>query len=98
MGTVTSNPIPDHHKQWFEQLQLAFANGDVALMACVNAQTGEQRSVICIAQREEGGSIQFFPLGHLCPGNDPFDYYIPPATAHTEDGQEIGQTHKKTIN
>lgn len=91
-------PIPPHHAQWFEQLARAFANGDVALMSCLDAKTAEPRSVICMVQRENGGDIQFIPVGHLCPEPDPFDAYIPPETAETEDGEEIGQTTKRTLN
>lgn len=90
-----SDPIPPHHVQWFEMLTLAFANGDVALMSCLDAKTSEPRSVICMVQRD-GGDIQFIPVGHLCPEPDPFDAYVPPESAHTEDGEEVGQIQKRT--
>lgn len=95
-------PIPWHHKQWFEQLTLAFANGDVALMSCLDAKTAEPRSVICIVQRENGGEFQFIPIGHLCPEPDPFDAYIPPEITQSDEDKdeidEIGQTTKRTLN
>ena len=71
-------PIPDHHKQWFEQLKLAAKNDDVALMSCLDAGTKEQRTVLCIASQAFDGQIQFIPLGHFVPEGNPFDAYIPP--------------------
>lgn len=73
---MSVGPLPEHHRQWFQQLKLAAANDDLALMSCTDAATGEQRSVICIAQREED-SVSFIPLGHLATGDSPYDDYIP---------------------
>lgn len=71
-------PIPDHHKQWFEQLELAAKNGDMALLSCLDAVTKEQRTVLCIASQDSDGHIQLIPLGHFVPEDNPFDAYIPP--------------------
>jgi len=71
--------IPTHHKQWFTQLQKAMANGHVALMACLDAKTMEQRSVIALVGHKNG-EFTMTPLGHLCPDENPFEAYLPPRT------------------
>lgn len=73
-------PIPDHHKQWFDQLTLAAKNDDLALMSCLDAVTKEPRSVLCISRQASDGYIEFIPLGHLASQDNPFDAYIPPET------------------
>lgn len=80
-----TSPLPDHHKQWFEQLKLAAINGDLALMSCLDAETKEHRSVICIAQEADGG-VGFTPLGHMATTDNPFDAYIPPEGGEEDDG------------
>lgn len=72
--------LPKHHIQWFEQMKLAAKNDDLALMLCTDAATGEDRSVITVAQRNEDGSAYFIPLGHLATTENPFDAYNPPET------------------
>lgn len=71
--------IPDHHKQWFEQLKLAGARGDLALMACLDAETLEYRSVLTLVSRDADG-VTMTPVGHLCPKDNPYEAYLPPAT------------------
>jgi hypothetical protein len=71
-------PIPEHHVQWFETLKLAAANGHLALMSARDTANGESRSVICIANIMEDGTIWFIPVGNLATTEDPFDAYIPP--------------------
>ena len=70
-------PIPDHHRQWFEQLKLAAKNGDVALMSCLDAVTKEPRTVLCIVSQVADEYADFIPLGHFVPEGNPFDAYIP---------------------
>jgi hypothetical protein len=70
--------IPKHHQQWFTQLKLAASNGDLALMSCLDAQTKEPRTVLCIASQADDGGTEFIPLGHFVPEGNPFDAYIPP--------------------
>lgn len=70
--------LPEHHLQWFEQLKSAALNGDLALMSCDDAATGEHRSVIAIGQREDSGDVTFIPLGHLATTDNPYDSYVPP--------------------
>lgn len=72
--------LPAHHIQWYETLIEAAKNNDLALMLCADAVTGEYRSVLALANRHEDGSIDFIPVGHLCPTENPFEAYQPPET------------------
>ena len=69
--------IPDHARANFDTLLRAASNGDLALMECTDAITGEPRYVICAVGRE-GTDYLFTPFGHLADGN-PYDAYLPPA-------------------
>lgn len=60
----------------FETLQKAFAAGDVALVECTDAKTGEYRAVVCLLN-QLGDEIQIIPVCHLCTGN-PFEEYKEP--------------------
>ena len=71
--------IPEHHKQWFNQLKLAAANGDLALMLCHDINSMEPRSVITLVGRQDGDIIMT-PVGHLCPEDNPYEAYLPPRT------------------
>lgn len=68
--------IPDAYRRNFQTLLQAAENGDLALMECTDAQTGEPRYVICAVGRD-GSDYLFTPLGHLHDGN-PFEAYVPP--------------------
>lgn len=68
--------IPDYARANFNTLLRAAAAGDLALMECADATTGEARYVLCAVGRD-GGDYQFTPFGHLAPGN-PYDAYVPP--------------------
>jgi hypothetical protein len=69
--------IPDHVSTNFDTLLRAASNGNLALMECTDAITGEPRYVICAVGRE-GTDYLFTPFGHLADGN-PYDAYLPPA-------------------
>lgn len=68
--------IPDAHIRNFRTLLNAAANGDLALLECADAKTGEPRFVICAVGRENGEYLMT-PFGHLHDGN-PFTAYISP--------------------
>ncbi|MDE1918837.1 MAG: hypothetical protein KGH96_22535 [Sphingomonadales bacterium] len=68
--------IPDGHRANFNTLLHAAKQGDLALMECTDAQTGEPRYVICAVGRECGDYL-FVPFGHLHDG-DPYEAYLPP--------------------
>jgi hypothetical protein len=65
------------HKQNFDTLQQAFGQGDVALMQCQLASTGEEVAVICAANRLPDGGVEFAPFAMLFNGN-PYELLNPP--------------------
>lgn len=68
--------IPDPFRQNFATLLRAAENGDLALLECADAATGEPRYVICAIGRG-GASYVMTPFGHLHGGN-PYEAYLPP--------------------
>ena len=68
--------IPDHARANFHTLLRAAAAGDLALVECADAATGEPRYVLCAIGRN-GEEFLITPFGHLTPGN-PFEAYLPP--------------------
>ena len=75
--------ILDHARTNFETLLRAAADGNLALMECVDAATGAPRYVICAVDRSDGDFV-FTPFGHLAEGN-PFEAYLPPAGDETPE-------------
>lgn len=71
--------IPDHARTNFHTLLRAAGDGNLALMECADARTGERRYVICAVGRDAGDYV-FTPFGHLADGN-PFEAYLPPDPA-----------------
>ncbi len=69
--------IPDHARANFQTLLRAAVAGDLALVECADAATGEPRCVICAVGRDDGDYV-LTPFGHLAPG-DPYEAYVPPA-------------------
>lgn len=74
--------IPDHARANFATLLQAPADGNLALMECADAVTGEPRYVICAVGRD-GTDFVFTPFGHLADGN-PFDAYVPPSATQPD--------------
>ena len=72
--------LPTGHRTNFETLRTAFDNGDVALMECQLAATGEPVAVICAANRQPDGAVAFAPVAMLFNGN-PCDLLNPPKPA-----------------
>lgn len=68
--------IPDHARANFQTLLRAAENGDLALVECSDAATGEPRYVICAIGRD-GIDCIFTPFGRLADGN-PYDAYATP--------------------
>lgn len=68
--------IPDYLLTNFQTLLRAAGDGNLALMECQDAQTGEPRFVICAVGRN-GSDYVMTPFGHLVEGN-PYDAYVPP--------------------
>ncbi|MBO9723966.1 MAG: hypothetical protein J7530_06290 [Novosphingobium sp.] len=70
--------IPRSFQRNFDTLKRAARDGQLALLECTCAVTGERRYVICAVGREDKGFV-FTPFGHLHDGN-PFEAYVPPAS------------------
>lgn len=64
-------------KARFETIERAFRNGDVALMDCADAATGESVAVMCAINRNDDGSFEFVPFAKLLRGN-PYEQLVPP--------------------
>lgn len=71
--------IPNHARTNFHTLLRAAGDGNLALMECADARTGDTRYVICAVGRDGNDHI-FTPFGHLADGN-PYDAYLPPDPA-----------------
>jgi hypothetical protein len=78
--------IPDHVRANFATLLRAAVHGDLALMDCTDALTGEPRYVLCAVARV-GEEFVFTPFGHLAPGN-PYEAYVPPGDASSPGAPE----------
>jgi hypothetical protein len=61
----------------FETLKRACLNGNLALIECQNAETGEYLAVICAVSEKEG-EFMITPFGNMCTG-DPYKQYVPPS-------------------
>jgi hypothetical protein len=66
------------YKKNFETLRKAVLQGDVALMECQLAATGEAVAVICAANRSPDGDIEFVPFATMFSGN-PYEMLNPPS-------------------
>lgn len=71
--------IPDHARTNFQTLLRAAGDGNLALMECLDAESGHTRYVICAVGRD-GSDFVMTPFGHLADGN-PYDAYRPPNPA-----------------
>ena len=69
--------IPDHARTNFNTLLRAAEDGNLALMECLDAVTGERRYVLCAVGRADDGDYVMTPFGHLADGT-PYDAYLPP--------------------
>lgn len=75
----------------FETLKRAFAAGDVVLVECKDARTGDYRAVIAAVVQLESGEYEISPFGHLAPEN-PYEHYMDPLTAMDRDAH-VGVPH-----
>ena len=79
--------IAPGHRTNFDTLKKAFDAGDVALMECQLAATGEAVAVLCAANRLPDGDVEFAPFGMLFNQN-PYEILNPPKPEggfHTEE-------------
>ncbi|MBT2246398.1 hypothetical protein JQK15_23095 [Sphingobium sp. BHU LFT2] len=70
--------IPDYLSANFQTLLRAAEDGNLALMECQDAVSGDLRYVICGVGRDEDGYVMT-PFGHMAEGN-PFEAYVPPVS------------------
>ncbi|MGV1988757.1 DUF6117 family protein [Agrobacterium sp. 22-221-1] len=75
--------IPNYIRANFRTLLRAAADGNLALMECLDSSTREPRYVLC-AVGSDGASHLFTPFGHLADAN-PYETYFPP-DPDTPDG------------
>ncbi len=68
--------IPDYARANFQTLLTAAAKGDLALIECADAVSGDPHFVICVVGCD-GEEFVFTPFGHLAEGN-PYEAYHPP--------------------
>lgn len=69
--------IPQFARDNFNTLLHAAENGQLALMECKDAMSGQPRYVICAVNRD-ADDFAFVPFGHLESEMNPYDRYLPP--------------------
>ena len=69
--------IPKHIRDNYTTMLAAAASGDLALLECKDAITGEPRYVVCAVNTKEGDYL-FVPFGHMESEMNPYDRYLPP--------------------
>lgn len=106
MTEPTKPSISTHHENNFTTLCEAVRNGDVCLMLCTDAKTGEHATVLCIVNEgidpdtgEE--AYEMLPVATMIEGN-PFEAYIPPngeaAIFDQEDANNVSPTTEHTTH
>ena len=69
--------LNDSARQNFTTMQNAFANGDVALVECIDKATGNTVPVMCAVQYHDNDEVEMVPLAKMFAGN-PYDELGPP--------------------
>ena len=67
--------LPPGHKKNFETLQRASDDRSLALMECLDRQTGKQAAVLC-AVNVDGGTYEMVPVAMLLEEN-PYERFVP---------------------
>lgn len=75
-------PLRECDNRNFSTLMRAARDGNLALVECKDAKTGEYRAVIAAISFD--GEYHITPFGHLATGN-PFEDYIDPTTSQEMD-------------
>lgn len=85
--------LSEGHRKNFETLERAFKQGDIALMECTEASTGDKVAVICMVSgsTQDDESIQFIPVARMFK-TDPYEEWLPPDNEEgtQEAGHEVG--------
>lgn len=76
MNTPTAG-LSAGHKANFNNLVRAAKNGDIALMQCTDAKTGEEVAAVCMVNRDAEGNVEFAPVAKLFNSN-PYEELLPP--------------------
>lgn len=76
--------ILDGHKQNFNTMLDAAKNGDLALVECTDAKTGEIVIAVCIIVEHSDGLIDIMPVAKMFNGN-PYEELIPPLDTEVKD-------------
>ena len=74
--------IPEPCRANFETLQRASANGDLCLVECRDAMTGQPVYALC-AVNYDGEMVELAPLAKLFDGN-PYEELVPPGLGEEE--------------
>lgn len=75
--------IPGIYNQLWTILTKACDEGDLALVQCRDAHTGEPRYVVCAIDVKGDGNADIYPLGHLVPNG--CEVYVDPDTCQRLD-------------
>jgi len=75
--------IQKGYKSNFETLKRAAENGDLALVECADAVTGEPVITVCAMSYEGNGDISMAPIAKMFNGN-PYEELLPPTLGEEE--------------
>ena len=80
--------ILDGYKHNFETMLAAARNGDLALVECTDAKTGEIVIAVCIMIDHTDGSTDIMPVAKMFNGN-PYEELIPPLDTEVTDVKDV---------
>jgi hypothetical protein len=89
----TRHTFLDGYKANFETLSQAFDDGNVVLMECKDAKTGELVACICAVNREDK-EVEFVPFARMFDGN-PYEQLQPPDPDTANDFRSLEQVDRK---
>lgn len=72
----------------FQNMVMAAKTGQLALMECTDAKTGEYVATICYVGRLEDGGFDFAPVARMFDGN-PFEAVNPPAIEQVNETTSV---------
>ena len=87
--------IPKGHRTNFETLQRASDDRCLALMECLDKETGKQAAVLC-AVNYDGAEYEMVPVAVLCEG-DQYDRFIPATELPDETPDERVQWNGERV-
>lgn len=77
MNDYNAPSLQEHHAANFNTMLKAAKHGDLALVSCLDAETGEPVAAICMVNRHEDGDYSFVPVARMIEGN-PYEQLVPP--------------------